>query len=185
MAIQYLLVKSLITEYTEYSLYQDFTVINLCFRNGYPRFPEIKYAQLFLVHNNEVCLSGMRKYCIINIPTLIMRIRKNNGQKMNVKRFMLHSDNQMYEKFLSEVSRGFFMDIAIAYELKIEADENPESPNDLPEEYVSYTNLMSFYFKDPPAFSIRLENNALMQEIMGNPETSSFKDWFINKKIIN
>lgn len=69
------------------------------------------------------------------------------------------------------------MDLAIAY-LIVKADVDPESLNDFPEECISYTNLMRWYFRDPPKFSIRLDKNALMQEILGNPERSTFKDWF-------
>lgn len=81
----------------------------------------------------------------------------------------------MYERFLTEVSKGFFVDIAIAY-MTVKADTKREYVNDLPKEHISYSNLMRWYFKDPPEFSIQLENNALMQEIMGKGERAGFKD---------
>ena len=76
------------------------------------------------------------------------------------------------------------MDIAIAY-MTVKADTKREDLNDLPEEHISYANLMRWYFKDPPEFSIRLENNALMQEIMGKGERTSFKDRLDNIKLFS
>ena len=81
----------------------------------------------------------------------------------------------MYERFLTEVSKGFFVDIAMAY-MTVKANTKPEDLNDLPKEHISYSNLMRWYFKDPPEFSIRLENNVLMREITGKGEPASFKD---------
>jgi hypothetical protein len=90
----------------------------------------------------------------------------------------------MYERFLTEVSKGFFVDIAIAY-MTVKADTKREDVNDLPKEHISYSNLMRWYFKDPPEFSIQLENNALMQEIMGKGERAGFKDRLDNIQLFS
>ena len=157
---------------------KDFTMMSFLFKSGYPGHREVRFAQMLLLHRSDLELQSMKKHCLEDMPTVIVRM--SSAAQIKVEREFVWWNREVLSEFLKEVASdvtSIFFDFAVAFYLSEACHSKIKlPPQDAPQQFKHFVDLINFHFSNPPAFNVEKKmETAIAKEIFAEEKPFLFK----------
>ncbi|CAG5111185.1 Oidioi.mRNA.OKI2018_I69.chr2.g5517.t1.cds [Oikopleura dioica] len=160
-------------------------MMSFLFKSGYPGHREVRFAQMLLLHRSDLQLESMKKHCLEDMPTVIVRM--SSAEQIKVEREFVWWNREVLSEFLKEVASdvtSIFFDFAVAFYLSEACHSKIKlPPQDAPQQFKHFVDLINFHFSNPPAFNVEKKmETAIAKEIFAEEKPFLFKSIYGEKR---